>query len=345
MKFKLLVILLTCVCVGHWVTRAADSDNDRLSDEKELEFGTDPNNPDSDGDGLLDGDEVVSNFNGRPGTLQTDFPNPWITDPLNPDTDGDGLSDGFEAGSIRYAVSDKRYYWNDAVNNALTLPHSHMASITIKSEQVNVENAILAFVKETNEGIFNDISYYLWLGATDIESEGIWQWVTGEPFIYSNWADGEPNNREDEDYLATFTGLTWNDFKDDIRAYSFTDSDGLGFEGKRRYLVEIGYPSDPTKTDTDGDGYDDFEEYENDTDPNNPDSIPDILKVFSAIELAFGTKERKMYQLQYSSNLEEWVFYQDPFAGTGNRVTVLVSIKNMDMRYFRLTEVVDIGDE
>ena len=33
-----------------------------------------------------------------------------------------------------------------------------------------------------------------WLGATDEAVEGTWQWVTGEPFSYTNWAPGEPTN-------------------------------------------------------------------------------------------------------------------------------------------------------
>lgn len=57
-----------------------DSDGDGLTDEYELSIGTDPFNPDTDGDGLGDGDEVL--FYG--------------TDPLNADTDWDGLSDGAE---------------------------------------------------------------------------------------------------------------------------------------------------------------------------------------------------------------------------------------------------------
>ena len=36
----------------------ADSDGDGLLDEEEIRLGTDPNNPDTDGDGLLDGEEV-----------------------------------------------------------------------------------------------------------------------------------------------------------------------------------------------------------------------------------------------------------------------------------------------
>lgn len=33
-----------------------------------------------------------------------------------------------------------------------------------------------------------------WLGATDEASEGIWAWVSGEPWGFENWAPGEPNN-------------------------------------------------------------------------------------------------------------------------------------------------------
>jgi len=59
---------------------AVDTDKDGLDDIREKQLGTDPNNPDTDGDGLSDGDEVLI----------------WHTDPLNPDTDGDGYPDGTE---------------------------------------------------------------------------------------------------------------------------------------------------------------------------------------------------------------------------------------------------------
>ena len=61
-----------------------DSDGDGLSNGEERELGTDPFNPDTDDDGLLDGEEVA-------GVA------PWApTDPLNPDSDGDGIPDGEE---------------------------------------------------------------------------------------------------------------------------------------------------------------------------------------------------------------------------------------------------------
>lgn len=62
------------------VGQSVDTDNDKLDDRKEEELKTDPKNPDTDGDGLSDGDEVLI----------------WHTDPLNPDSDGDGYKDGEE---------------------------------------------------------------------------------------------------------------------------------------------------------------------------------------------------------------------------------------------------------
>jgi hypothetical protein len=57
-----------------------DSDFDGLADSDEIALGTDPFNPDTDGDGLGDGEEF----------------NTQGTNPLLSDTDGDGLDDGFE---------------------------------------------------------------------------------------------------------------------------------------------------------------------------------------------------------------------------------------------------------
>ncbi len=43
-------------------SRGADADGDLLLDEREAELGTDPNNPDTDGDGFSDGEEVANGF-------------------------------------------------------------------------------------------------------------------------------------------------------------------------------------------------------------------------------------------------------------------------------------------
>jgi len=62
------------------VASETDLDADNYADALELEVGLDPSNPDTDGDGVADGDEV----------------NIYLTDPYTADSDGDGLSDGEE---------------------------------------------------------------------------------------------------------------------------------------------------------------------------------------------------------------------------------------------------------
>ena len=57
-----------------------DTDGDGLTASEEEEYGTDPELADTDGDGLLDGEEV----------------NEYGTDPLSTDTDGDGYLDNDE---------------------------------------------------------------------------------------------------------------------------------------------------------------------------------------------------------------------------------------------------------
>lgn len=71
---------------GNGLDDAVDSDNDGISDPREVALGTDPNDPDTDNDGLNDGQEV-----GNDGTVD-----PGDTDPLDGDSDDDGLSDGEE---------------------------------------------------------------------------------------------------------------------------------------------------------------------------------------------------------------------------------------------------------
>jgi outer membrane protein OmpA-like peptidoglycan-associated protein len=80
-----------------------DSDGDGLSNKEEEQIGTDPHNPDTDGDGLKDGAEVKL-YRTNPLNKDTDGDGlndyeeifKYRTDPLNPDTDGDGLIDGDE---------------------------------------------------------------------------------------------------------------------------------------------------------------------------------------------------------------------------------------------------------
>ncbi|MEM7383360.1 MAG: LamG-like jellyroll fold domain-containing protein, partial [Verrucomicrobiota bacterium] len=81
-----------------------DFDGDRVTDGQELALGLDPLNIDTDGDGLIDGEELFNEPFTDPlladtdGDGLSDFAEIWElgTDPHTGDSDRDGLSDGFE---------------------------------------------------------------------------------------------------------------------------------------------------------------------------------------------------------------------------------------------------------
>ncbi len=82
---------------------ALKSDGDGLTNAEEATLGTDPDNPDTDGDGLSDGDEVdihetdpLDEDTDDDGITDGDEVDIHETDPLLADTDEDGLSDGEE---------------------------------------------------------------------------------------------------------------------------------------------------------------------------------------------------------------------------------------------------------
>ena len=82
---------------------AQDPDMDGLTTTQEEMLGTDPLNPDTDGDGLNDGKEVNGTGtdplladSDQDGLSDGQEVNQTETDPLSPDTDQDGLKDGVE---------------------------------------------------------------------------------------------------------------------------------------------------------------------------------------------------------------------------------------------------------
>ena len=83
---------------------AGDADGDGLSNDQETTLATDPGSPDTDVDGLKDGDEVLiyatdPTNRDSDGDLLTDFDeiNTHQTNPSAGDSDGDGAADGLEA--------------------------------------------------------------------------------------------------------------------------------------------------------------------------------------------------------------------------------------------------------
>ncbi len=74
-----------------------DIDADGLDALSEFAAGTDINNSDTDGDGILDGEELVAGADG------------YITNPLVADTDGDGFNDGLEISTATDPTDDNSF--------------------------------------------------------------------------------------------------------------------------------------------------------------------------------------------------------------------------------------------
>jgi hypothetical protein len=113
-----------------------------------------------------------------------------------------------------------------------------------------------------------------WIGLTDQVQEGVWKWVTGEPFTWANWNGGEPNNAGNEDYIQFVGGGRWNDLPNASLPYvlefeyivnytpwtlvstSTTDSNGrYSFSRSTNpsieYYITFSVPSLPTLLNTD----------------------------------------------------------------------------------------------
>jgi outer membrane protein OmpA-like peptidoglycan-associated protein/opacity protein-like surface antigen len=89
--------------LSYYIFGSLDCDKDGLTDSEEETLGTDKCNPDTDGDGLTDFEEVRT-YGTDPKSPDTDKDGlkdfeeirTYTTDPRNPDTDSDGLNDGQE---------------------------------------------------------------------------------------------------------------------------------------------------------------------------------------------------------------------------------------------------------
>lgn len=100
----------------------------------------------------------------------------------------------------RYEVFDEAMSWEEARAYCESLG-GHLAAVTTQEEA----DYILTLTKSRTD---------YWLGATDAEEEGVWKWITGETWDYTNWHFDQPDNDEErENYLCLVTDWQeeWND--------------------------------------------------------------------------------------------------------------------------------------
>lgn len=79
-----------------------------------------------------------------------------------------------------------------------------------------------------------------WTGFNDETVEGEWEWVSGEPVTYTNWAPGEPNNAGNEDY-CWLIGVNYPEYKD----WNDVSNEGLQPWGLPNGILELDGPALP----------------------------------------------------------------------------------------------------
>ncbi|XP_042303964.1 hepatic lectin-like [Sceloporus undulatus] len=96
-----------------------------------------------------------------------------------------------------YYFSDTEEQWRNA-RKFCAAANSHLIIINSKREQ----DFVVPKIKQTT----------VWLGLSDIETEGTWCWVDGSLQGLKYWKHGEPNNTgNNEDCAVLSTERNWND--------------------------------------------------------------------------------------------------------------------------------------
>jgi hypothetical protein len=109
-------------------------------------------------------------------------------------------------GDSKYYLSKNGQNWTDAKNTATDLG-GYLVAIDSAEENSWIRD------KMEDEGYRWDS---VWIGYTDENSEGQFEWVNGSDNGYENWSNGEPNNSGGEDYTELLNNGKWNDLPNRI---------------------------------------------------------------------------------------------------------------------------------
>jgi HEAT repeat protein len=80
----------------------------------------------------------------------------------------------------------------------------------------------------------------LFIGLTDKDEEGTWEWTSGEDSAYRNWNGGEPNDANDyEDVVVMVQGGEWNDISIDTAGRGIVETEKAPERSARERLSGI----------------------------------------------------------------------------------------------------------
>ncbi len=255
---------------------------------------TDPNNPDTDGDAVGDGIEVLGfsvdrqhlipthDSFGRP--ILVTYPSLGCMDPLNPDTDGDGLLDGEEDlnhdGHFDFHVGDFDIinYPGEAFTRLIETnpcdPDTDGDGLDDYEERHGIRKATGRVFPPTNP-LDHDTDNDWLLDGEEVD------WVCEQIYVVLPDPDAHVIKdvgvmeavvtRDDIDYVVRYV-----QYLDPTNRDSVGDGwlDGLTRDPCNSEPIPIIRPITALPVDTDGDGFSDEDEIASGTDPFDPESYP-----------------------------------------------------------------------
>jgi hypothetical protein len=253
-----------------WDVFGEDWDEDRLTNAYEIDNGLDPSNPDSDGDGLTDGEEVLDIPHLYSCTHALD-PDRYM--PLMRDYDGDGYIDGQEVNQLKTDPCDPLSPGPPSVTitNTTALPIGDIYLWKVGGLRGEWQNIYMAIKPGSSYKIpLSEGSYHMWAKAQgmDVLDPRYHVLITSTAEI--TWTVTATDT--DHDGLSDEFEKQWGCTNPLIPD---TDHDGLK-DGEEFYQVLKVYhdTADPCNPDTDGDSYEDGLEMNqlktNPLDPNSP---------------------------------------------------------------------------
>jgi len=180
------------------------------------------------------------------------------------DDDGDGAIDEDGCGCESHLVDGDIYLvclsplsWYEASDDCVD-KGAHLATLHTADVQAGFDDVVL------------DYGVDLWIGLTDAEAEGLFDWLSGNSLGWTNWRYGEPNDHNDgEDCVETEVGTgLWDDQnctypeayvceRDCTEERWFLDADGDGLGDPAVEIWSCTPPSGHVLNDADCDDEDD----------------------------------------------------------------------------------------